>query len=98
MVLAGLVLVALFTVARPITRLVIVPLAEDNPAALRIGFIQDLVREDLGSALTSPAGTDPSEVEFTVESGDTPATLAPRLLCREDHRVRAGVPVPGAHG
>jgi UPF0755 protein len=80
LILAALVLVALFTVARPIARLVIVPLAEDNPAALRIGFIEDLVREDLGAALTSPAGTDPGEVEFTVESGDTPATLAPRLL------------------
>jgi UPF0755 protein len=80
LILAALVLVALFTVARPIARLVIVPLAEDNPAALRIGFIEDLVREDLGAALTSPAGTDPSEVEFAVESGDTPATLAPRLL------------------
>jgi UPF0755 protein len=80
LVLAALVLVALFTIARPIARLVIVPLAEDNPAALRIGFIQDLVREDLGPALTSPAGTDPSEVEFAVEPGDTPDTLAPRLL------------------
>lgn len=79
-VLAALVLVALFTVARPIARLVIVPLAEDNPAALRIGFIEDLVREDLGAALTSPAGTNPAAVDFTVEAGDTPATLAPRLL------------------
>jgi UPF0755 protein len=80
LVLAALVLVGLFTVARPIARLVIVPLTEDNPAALRVGFIEDLVREDLGAALTSPAGTNPSEVAFTVESGDTPATLAPRLL------------------
>jgi UPF0755 protein len=79
-VLAVLVLVALLTVARPIARLAIVPIAEDNPAALRIGFIQDLVREDLGASLTTPAGSDPSEVAFTVETGDTPQTLAPRLL------------------
>jgi UPF0755 protein len=78
-VLAVFVMVALFTVARPIARLAIVPWAESNPGALRIGFVEELVREDLGGALTQPAGTDPDQVEFTVEPGDTPATLAPRL-------------------
>ena len=78
-VLAVLVLVALFTVARPIARLAIVPFAEDNPAMLRIGFIQDLVREDLGATLTDRPSGDPTPVEFVVETGDTPATLAPRL-------------------
>ena len=47
-VLAGLVLVALVTVARPIARLAVVALAEDNPSALKIGFVADLVREDIG--------------------------------------------------
>ncbi len=79
LVLALLVLVALFTVARPIARLAIVPLAESNPGALRFDFVADLVREDLGAALTDPAGTDPSEVVVVVDAGDTPATLAPRL-------------------
>ncbi len=55
-VLAVVVLVALTTFARPIVRLAIVPWAEGNPGALRIGFVQDLVREDLGDALTRPAG------------------------------------------
>jgi len=79
-VLAVLVLLALFTIARPIARLVIVPIAEDNPAALRISFVQDLVREDLGDSLTQPGGTNPADIEFTVEPGDTAETLAPRLL------------------
>ncbi len=79
-VLAALVLLALFTIARPLARLVIVPLAENNPAALRISLVQDLVREDIGAALTQPAGTDPTEVEFTVQPGDTAETVAPRLL------------------
>jgi UPF0755 protein len=78
-VLAALVMAALLTVARPIARLAIVPLAENNPAALEIPFVEDLVREDLGDALTRPAGSDPSEIEFTVQPGDTPALLAPRL-------------------
>ncbi len=78
-ILAVVVLVALLTFARPIARLVIVPFAEGNTAALRIGFIADLVREDLGGALTEPASSDAAEVEFAIQDGDTPATLAPRL-------------------
>ncbi len=78
-ILAVLVMVALLTVARPIARMAIVPWAEDNPGALRIGFVQDMVREDLSDALTQPASSDATEVEFRVESGDTPVTLAPRL-------------------
>ncbi len=78
-VLAAAVLLVMVTVARPLVRAVVVPWAWDNPSALRIGFVSDLVREDLGSALTAPAGSDASTVEFTVETGDTPATLAPRL-------------------
>ncbi|MHB8892030.1 MAG: endolytic transglycosylase MltG [Candidatus Limnocylindrales bacterium] len=78
-ILAVVVLVVMATVARPLVRMVVVPWAEGNPGALRIGFVEDLVREDLGAALTSPAGSDAANVEFLVESGDTPATLAPRL-------------------
>lgn len=81
-VLAGAVLVVLSTALRPLMADVIVDLAFDNPGALRIGFVADLVREDLGAALTDPASADPTEVEFVVQAGDTPAALAPRL--RED--------------
>jgi UPF0755 protein len=78
-VLAAVVLIVMVTVARPVLRMVVVPWAEGNPGAMRIGFVADLVREDLGSALTDPASSNPAEVEFLVESGDTPTTLAPRL-------------------
>ncbi len=78
-ILAVAVLLLMATVARPIVRMVVVPWAEDNPSALRISFVADLVREDLGASLIEPAGTDPTEVEFTVAPGDTPTTLAPRL-------------------
>jgi len=78
-VMAVAVLVLMATVARPVVRMVVVPWAEGNPAALRISFVADLVREDLGASLTTPAGTDPTELEFTVDPGDTPVTLAPRL-------------------
>lgn len=78
-ILAVVVLVVMATVARPLVRMVVVPVAEENPGALRIGFVADLVREDIGAALTEPASSDATGVEFQVESGDTPATLAPRL-------------------
>jgi UPF0755 protein len=78
-VLSALVMVALLTVGRPIARLAVVSLAEDNPGALRIGFVADLVREDLGAALTDPNDGTADQVVFEVEQGDTPATLAPRL-------------------
>ncbi len=78
--MAAIVLVTMATVARPIARVVVVAMAENNSTALHIGFVADLVREDIGAALTTPAGSDPAPVEFTVNAGDTPATLAPRLL------------------
>ncbi|HEY3333766.1 MAG TPA: endolytic transglycosylase MltG [Candidatus Limnocylindrales bacterium] len=78
--LAGGVLLLLVTVARPVVRAVIVPWADDNPAALRIPFVEDLVREDIGAALTAPAPGTSDQIAFTVESGDTPATIAPRLV------------------
>ena len=53
--LAGGVLLVMVTVARPLVRAVIVPWADDNPAALRIPFVEDMVREDIGPALTTAA-------------------------------------------
>ncbi len=78
-VLAVVVLVLLLTVLRPLVRGAIVGWAGDNPSALGIGFVADLVREDLGPALTAPAGTSDADVPFTVQDGDTAATIAVRL-------------------
>ena len=78
-VLAAAVMLVLVTVARPILRMAVAPWAEQNPGALSIGFIAELVREDLGPALTTPASNDPTTVAFDVAEGDTPSTLAPRL-------------------
>jgi len=79
-VLAAMVILVLVTVARPILRMAVAPWAEQNPGALSIGFVADLVREDLGAALTAPASSDTSSVSFVVADGDTPALLAPKLL------------------
>ena len=37
------------------------------------------MREDLGASLTAPASGSADEIVFTVQDGDTPATIAPRL-------------------
>ncbi len=78
-VMVGIVMVALVTVARPVLRLAIAPWAEANPGVQSIGFIAELVREDLGPALTTPASSDATVVTFVVADGDTSATLAPKL-------------------
>jgi UPF0755 protein len=78
--MAGIVLAVLVTVGRPVFRSLVVGFADDNPGALRIDFVRDVVAEDIGPALDAPASDDPAEVEFLVDAGDTPATLAPRLL------------------
>jgi UPF0755 protein len=79
LVLAAVVLTVLVTVLRPVVRSAIVGWAGDNPGALHLPFVADLVREDLGDALNRPASNDPTEAPFTVNSGDTATTIADRL-------------------
>lgn len=82
-VLAALVLVVALTVLRPVVAGVVVDWATENPSALGLPFVADLVREDLGPALTSPASDDPAQVEFTVADGDTARSIAERLAAQE---------------
>jgi UPF0755 protein len=76
---AAIVLLALGTVLRPVTRSLVVGFADDNPRALALPFVADFVREDLGDALTAPASSDSTEVDFTVGQGETAAGIAARL-------------------
>jgi len=79
LVLAGLVLVALVTVLRPLIRDSVVGWATENPAALGMPFVADLVREDLGTKLTDPASSDSTQVVFVVSPGESAAEIAGRL-------------------
>ncbi len=79
-VAAAVVLVALGTVLRPVTRSFVVGWAGSNPGALGMPFVADLVREDLGEALTAPSSSDTTEVDFEVASGETAAGIAGRLV------------------
>lgn len=67
------------TLLRPVVGGWVTGMAYDNASLLGIGFVANLVRDDLGSALTAPAGTDPTEVSFTVKPGDLAASIAQRL-------------------
>ena len=84
--LAGIVLVVGLTALRPLVNNAILDVAKDNPAALRFPFIADIVREDLGTSLTQPASSNPDQVEFTVQEGDTASLIADRL--REQALIR----------
>lgn len=79
LVLAGLVLLIALTALRPLVNNAILSWAADSPAALNLPFVADLVREDLGDALTEPVSDDPEQVEFLVNEGDTASTIATRL-------------------
>jgi len=46
-------------------------LARSNPQAMRLPMVPDIVRERLGAALTTPAGTRASPVKFTIEGNET---------------------------
>ena len=62
-------MVVALTALRPLVKDVVLGLAQDNPAALQVPFVKDIVREDLGASLTEPVSDDPTQVEFAVESG-----------------------------
>jgi UPF0755 protein len=79
-VFAAVVLLALGTVLRPLTRSLVVGFADANPGALQLPFVADFVREDLGETMTAPASSDTTPVEFTVAEGETAAGIAGRLV------------------
>ena len=79
LVLGGIVVILLVTALRPLVRQTIVGWATDNPAALGMPFVLDLVKEDLGSKLQDPASTDTAQVAFVVNQGESASTIATRL-------------------
>jgi UPF0755 protein len=79
LVLAAVVLSVGLTVLRPVVRSVVMDIASDNPAALQLPFVKDIVAENLGDALTQPVASEPTQVEFLVENGDTARTVAEHL-------------------
>jgi UPF0755 protein len=79
LVLGGIVLTLLVTALRPLIRDAVVGWATDNPAALGMPFVADLVREDLGTKLQDAASTDTTQVAFVVDQGQSASAIAARL-------------------
>jgi UPF0755 protein len=79
LILGAIVLALLLTALRPMFRNAVLGWASDNPAALDVPFVADLVKEDLGAKLTDPASTDTAQVPFTVSDGESASTIATRL-------------------
>jgi peptidoglycan lytic transglycosylase G len=79
LVLGAIVLVASITVLRPVVKGAVVDWASDNPGALGIAFVADMVREDLGEKLTAAASQDTTQRPFQVGSGESAKSIAARL-------------------
>jgi UPF0755 protein len=58
-------------------------LANANPDLMRIGPIADAVGEVMGTRPDTPAGTDPSVVEFSIAPGASANTIIDDLIARE---------------
>ena len=78
-VLAAVVIAVALTALRPAVADAVMNLADDNPAALQLPFVKDIVAEKLGAALTTPMSQETTQVEFLVEQGDTARTIATKL-------------------
>ena len=78
-ILGGIVILVGLTALRPLVNNAVVGWANDNPGALSVPFVRDIIREDLGEDLTSPASDDEAQVTFSVAPGDTATTIARRL-------------------
>jgi UPF0755 protein len=79
LILGGFVVLVGLTALRPLVNNAVVGWANDNPGALSIPFVRDIVREDLGDDLTAAASSDETQVPFQVAPGDTATTIAQRL-------------------
>ncbi|HEX5015459.1 MAG TPA: hypothetical protein VFV72_15035, partial [Candidatus Limnocylindrales bacterium] len=75
-ILAAVVLIVLITVLRPVISSAVVGWADDNPGALGIDFVADMVKDDLGPKLTTPASDDTTQLPFRIGSGESATTIA----------------------
>ncbi len=79
-ILGGLVLSGLYFGVRPAVLHAIGEWAAENPTALKLPLVPDIVRSELGASLTEPVNAaDHREVVFFITEGQTPADIAAAL-------------------
>jgi UPF0755 protein len=80
-VVGGLVTAGLWFVVRPIAVKGIVDWAAENPTALELPFVSDLVRAELHGSITEPIdATNRTTVPITINEGATPKEIADQLV------------------
>ncbi len=80
-VAAALVLGGLFFVAKPAVSSSLANWAAENPTALKLPFMADIVRSELGTKLTRPVNAaDSTRVAFQITTDETPKQIADELL------------------
>ena len=82
------------TALRPAVADAVMSIAEDNPAALQLPFVKDIVAEKLGPALTTPVSQedDPGRVPGRARA-TPPSTIATKLETNGPDRRQPGVRV-----
>ena len=81
LVIGSLVVGGLFYVALPVVRNGIVDWAAENPTALQLPFVSDIVRGSLWTSISQPVdATDTNAVPIVIASGATPAQIADQLV------------------
>ena len=80
-VVGGLVVGGLYFVARPVVANGIVDWAAENPTALKLPFVSDIVRGTLWSSISQPVdATDATAVVIIVAAGATPRDIGDQLV------------------
>jgi UPF0755 protein len=79
-VLTLALLVVVIVVAGPQFREIAFNVARDNPQAMRLPFVGDVVKERLGADLTRPAGDDDTPRPFLVEANESVSRIADNLV------------------
>jgi UPF0755 protein len=79
LLLAVVVLGGIFVLARPAVATVARGLAEANPAAMRLPFVAELVKDQIGDRLTAPASNQATAVRFKVAEGTTAEKVGDQL-------------------
>jgi len=80
-IVGSIIVSGLYFVATPIVVNAVVDWAAENPTALQLPFVSQIVRGGLGASLSQPVdATDTKAVVVVIDAGATPAQIADQLV------------------
>jgi UPF0755 protein len=79
-IVGSVVVGGLYFVARPIVVNGIVGWAAENPTALQLPFVSDIVRAELGPSLTAVKADDATAIVVVISAGETPHQIGDQLV------------------